>query len=136
VVGGSATGCETAEWLVDRGVEVTIVEMLPSVGHGIELITRRHLLRELRSRGVQIQTKSKVTMFELEARKVLYETTDDGTPGEIEADKVAMAIGWRPRGSALADQLTNRKVLVLGDASRPADFVAAINAGADAGNAV
>jgi 2,4-dienoyl-CoA reductase-like NADH-dependent reductase (Old Yellow Enzyme family)/thioredoxin reductase len=136
VVGGSATGCEAAEWLVERGVHVTIIEMLRSVGHGIELITRRHLLRQLRADGVEILTNSKVTMIEPEARKVLYESTEDGSQGEVEADKVAMAIGWRPRGSALADELGSRRVIVLGDASRPADFVAAINAGADAGNAV
>ena len=79
VIGGSATGCETAEWLVAAGAEVTIVEMLPIVGQGIELITRRHLLADLRGKGVSILTKAKVTMVEPNA--VLYEHTEDGSHG-------------------------------------------------------
>ena len=48
IVGGSATGCETAELLVERGIDATIVEMARSIGSGIEGITRRKLVRALR----------------------------------------------------------------------------------------
>jgi 2,4-dienoyl-CoA reductase-like NADH-dependent reductase (Old Yellow Enzyme family)/NADPH-dependent 2,4-dienoyl-CoA reductase/sulfur reductase-like enzyme len=134
VIGGSATGCETAEWLVAAGAGVTIVEMLPTVGQGIELITRRHLLADLRSQGVEVLTKAKVTMIEPTA--VWYESTDDGTAGSLEVDRVATAVGWSPRGASLADLVTGLDVVVLGDASHPGDFVSAINAGADAGLSV
>jgi pyruvate/2-oxoglutarate dehydrogenase complex dihydrolipoamide dehydrogenase (E3) component len=132
VIGGSATGCETAEHLVGVGVDVTIVEMRSSIGHGIESITRRHLLRELRKQGVKVLTNAKVIMIEDD--HVLYEAS--GETLSVPADRVALAIGWRPAGSLLADSISDREVLVLGDASRPADFVAAINAGADAGLSV
>jgi 2,4-dienoyl-CoA reductase (NADPH2) len=134
VVGGSATGCETAEWLVAAGAEVTIVEMLPTVGQGIELITRRHLLADLKGSGVTILTKTKVTM--IEANVVLYERTDDGTTGSLDVDRVATAVGWTPRGAPLAALIVGPEVVVLGDAEQPGDFVSAINAGADAGLAV
>ena len=131
VIGGSATGCETAEWLVAAGAEVTIVEMLPIVGTGIELITRRHLLADLRGKGVSILTKAKVTMVEPNA--VLYEHTEDGSTGTLDVENVATAVGWSPRGSSLAVLLDGPEVVVLGDAEHPGDFVSAINAGADAG---
>jgi len=135
VVGGSATGCETAEWLVHAGARVTIVEMLPTVGQGIEQITRKHLLRELREQGVSIMTRTKVTM--IEPNEVLYETVGAGGAAEGEGalpvDRVALAVGWRPRGPSLAAEVAGPEVVVLGDASQAADFVAAINAGADAG---
>jgi 2,4-dienoyl-CoA reductase-like NADH-dependent reductase (Old Yellow Enzyme family)/thioredoxin reductase len=134
VVGGSATGCETAEWLVAAGAHVTIVEMLPTVGQGIELITRRHLLAELRAAGVSILTDAKVTSIEPFA--LHFESMLDGTAGTLELDRVATAVGWRPRGPALAGRIGGAEVLVLGDAERPGDFVSAINAGADAGLAV
>jgi hypothetical protein len=54
----------------------------------------------------------------------------------VPADHVALAIGWRPVGSRLADELRDVEVVVLGDASRPSDFVSAINDGADAGLAL
>ena len=60
----------------------------------------------------------------------------DGAAGTLEVDRVATAVGWRPRGAALAERLQGPEVLVLGDAERPGDFVSAINAGADAGLAV
>jgi pyruvate/2-oxoglutarate dehydrogenase complex dihydrolipoamide dehydrogenase (E3) component len=134
VIGGSATGCETAEWLIAAGAGVTIVEMLPTVGQGIELITRRHLLADLKAQGVEILTKAKVTMIETNA--VLYEHTEDGSRGSLDVDRVATAVGWTPRGASLATLVEGPEVIVLGDASHPGDFVSAINAGADAGLAV
>jgi 2,4-dienoyl-CoA reductase-like NADH-dependent reductase (Old Yellow Enzyme family)/thioredoxin reductase len=130
VVGGSATGCETAEHLAGLGIAVTILEMRKGVGFGIEAITRRHLIRALKRQGVQIVTGAKVVMIEHD--HVLYDDPE-GAQHAIGADHVALAIGWRPVGSRLADELTGVEVVVLGDASRPSDFVAAINAGADAG---
>jgi NADPH-dependent 2,4-dienoyl-CoA reductase/sulfur reductase-like enzyme len=133
VIGGSATGCETAEWLAAHGAKATIVEMLPFVGRGVEQITRKFLIAELRESGVQIVTRTKVTA--IEPNEVLVEK-EDGTTDAIPADRVALAVGWRPRGQVLADVAGGREVHVLGDASHAADFVAAIQAGADAGLAV
>jgi pyruvate/2-oxoglutarate dehydrogenase complex dihydrolipoamide dehydrogenase (E3) component len=131
VIGGSATGCETAEHVTVRGAgQVTILDMLPHIGQGIEQITRRHLVSWLRSHGVDMLTRAKVTM--IEPNQVLYEQAD-GQTVSLPVDRVAMAVGWRPRGSKLAGLLNGREVMILGDASRPADFVAAINAGAEAG---
>jgi thioredoxin reductase len=130
VVGGSATGCETAETLVAGGAEVTIIEMLPTVGQGVEQITRKHLLSQLRADGVQILTRSKVMM--VEPNQVLYEHVESGEQDAVPVDRVALAVGWRPRGASFAEQLPGREVVVVGDASRPADFVAAIQAGATA----
>jgi 2,4-dienoyl-CoA reductase-like NADH-dependent reductase (Old Yellow Enzyme family)/thioredoxin reductase len=131
VIGGSATGCETAEWLVAAGAEVTIVEMLPQVGTGIEQITRKHLIHHLRRKGVTIMTNTKVTM--IEPNEVLYQRTDNGVKGAIEVDRVALALGWQPQGEPLAADIVGRAVIVVGDALQARDFVSAINAGADAG---
>jgi 2,4-dienoyl-CoA reductase-like NADH-dependent reductase (Old Yellow Enzyme family)/thioredoxin reductase len=133
VIGGSATGCETAELLADADIDVTIVEMLPAIGRGIEGITRRLLLRELCVRGVDVLVQSRVTKIEHD--RVLFERADGGL-GAVEADHVALAVGWRPLGDVLATELADRHVIVVGDADRPADFVAAVNAGADAGLSV
>ena len=104
----------------------------PGVPAVIEAITRRHLVRELKRRGVRVLTGAKVIMIEDD--HVLYEA--DGETRSVPAGRVALAIGFKPGGNALAASIEGPEVLVLGDASRPADFVAAINAGADAGLAV
>jgi pyruvate/2-oxoglutarate dehydrogenase complex dihydrolipoamide dehydrogenase (E3) component len=107
--------------------------MLPNVGRGVELITRRRLVGDLRGAGVHILTEAKVIL--IEPGRVVYERPDGGRH-EIAVDRVALAIGWRPRGDQLAGSFNGCETLVLGDASRAADFVAAVNAGADAGLAV
>jgi 2,4-dienoyl-CoA reductase (NADPH2) len=106
--------------------------MRPGVGFGIEAITRRHLVRELKRSGVTLLTGAKVIMIEDD--HVLYEAA--GETHAVGADRVALALGFRPAGNALAGRIEGPQVFVLGDASRPADFVSAINSGADAGLAV
>lgn len=128
VIGGSATGCETAELLVGRGARVTVLEMADAIGAGIESITRRHLLRELRAAGVELLSGARVVAVEPGA--VVYEL--GGEERRLAADSVAVALGWRPRGEELREALGAREAVLVGDASRPADFVAAVNAGADA----
>jgi 2,4-dienoyl-CoA reductase (NADPH2) len=133
VVGGSATGCEAAELLAGMGAAVTILELRDRVGHGIEAITRRQLLRALERDGVQIVTRAKVVAIDPD--QVLYEDAG-GETAAVPVDLVALALGWRANGSRLAEPLAGVEVLVLGDAARPADFVQAVNAGADAGLAI
>jgi 2,4-dienoyl-CoA reductase-like NADH-dependent reductase (Old Yellow Enzyme family)/thioredoxin reductase len=128
VIGGSATGCETAEFLVARGAEVTILEMAGVIGTGIESITRRYLLRELRTAGVTLLTGARVVS--VSGNTVSYVLDDQ--EHRLEVDFVAVAVGWRPRGRTLGEALGDREVVLVGDAMRPADFVAAVNAGADA----
>jgi len=128
VIGGSATGCETAELLAARGAHVTIIEMRGSIGRGIEAITRRRLVRQLRADGVEIRTKATVVAIEPGA---VVHADADGAAHEVPADVVALAIGWSPTGAALAAP-PGVEVRVLGDAEQPADFVRAVNSGADA----
>jgi pyruvate/2-oxoglutarate dehydrogenase complex dihydrolipoamide dehydrogenase (E3) component len=107
--------------------------MLGSIGHGIEQITRRHLVRGLRKGGVEIRTRHRV--IAIEAGQVVFETAD-GAVGELLADRVALAVGWRPRGPELAPELRGREVVTVGDATHPADFVAAVGAGAESALAI
>ena len=137
VVGGSATGCETAELLRAGGAEVTIVEMAAGIGRGIEAITRRRMVRALRRDGVQVRTGATVVRIEPGLVRCTEAGPADGSgpvERELPADLVALAIGWRPSGQRLAGALVRAgyDVRVPGDAERAADFVHAVNTGADA----
>ncbi|GAA3971257.1 FAD-dependent oxidoreductase [Thermobifida alba] len=132
VLGGGATGCETAELLVEAGAKVTVVEMASSVGRGIEAITRRYLIKQLRKRGVEFVTGARVVR--VGPGEVVYES--NGEEHSLAAEHVAVALGWRSRAADLVDALAGHEVHVVGDADRPADFVAAVRSGAEAGLAV
>jgi 2,4-dienoyl-CoA reductase (NADPH2) len=139
VVGGSATGCETAELMREKGAAVTIAEMHPAIGRGIEAITRREMVRSLQRARVEVLTGATVVRIE---PGLVHWRDAGGTEHAIPADLVALAIGWRATGASvtaglgLGEGTGDLEVRVLGDAEFPADFVRAVNAGADAGLAV
>jgi hypothetical protein len=68
----------------------------------------------------------------IEPNRVVYESPD-GEQDEVAVDRVALAIGWKPRGAVLVQELPGHETMMLGDAHQAADFVAAVNSGADAG---
>jgi len=93
VVGGGFIGLETAENLRNRGLEVTIAELVPHIlppfDEEIALYAQNHMV----SQGVKILTGEKVTGFEGSDGRVAVVKT---SAGDIEADMVILSIGVRP----------------------------------------
>lgn len=93
IVGGGFIGLETAENLKNRGMDVTIVELVPHIlppfDEEMALYAQNHMI----DRGVRILTGEKVTGFEGSDGKV---TTVKTSAGDIEADMVILSIGVRP----------------------------------------
>jgi len=93
VVGGGFIGLETAENLKHRGLDVTIVELVPHIlppfDEEIALYAQNHMV----SQGIKILTGEKVTGFEGADGKV---TSVKTSAGDIEADMVILSIGVRP----------------------------------------
>jgi len=92
VVGGGGVGLETADYLSEHGAKVTVVEMLDRVGLDLERATRWVLLSRLRSKGVQILTKTKVK--EIKEKMLVVERS--GVQTELQADYIVLAIGIEP----------------------------------------
>ncbi|MFC1964146.1 FAD-dependent oxidoreductase [Chloroflexota bacterium] len=60
VVGGGLIGCETAEFLHQQGKQVTILEMLPSIGADIGPRSRWVVIDRLVAAGIRMETGAKV----------------------------------------------------------------------------
>jgi 2,4-dienoyl-CoA reductase (NADPH2) len=134
IIGASATGSETAEYLVDIAGVITLIDMLPFIGRGVEMITRKKMYRDLLDNGVHVLTNSRVV--EIGEHDVLVDP-QNAPQQRIEVDRVILALGWVATGATFADDLDGAyEVLVVGDADEPRDFVAGINSGADAALAV
>jgi pyruvate/2-oxoglutarate dehydrogenase complex dihydrolipoamide dehydrogenase (E3) component len=133
VIGAAATGLETAEHLVAGGAVVTLVEQLPTLGAGIEMVTRDHIVGWLLARGTEIL--SSTTVVAIEPGLVRCQGAD-GAQRQIAADIVALAVGFRPRGAALAEALADYELHMVGDARNAGDFVHAVNTAADAALAI
>jgi len=93
VIGGGPTGLEIALHLAEYGCSMTVVEMLPKIGSGLEAMTKKILLQKLKEYNVQIMTETRLSKIEDDGVSVVDK---DGMKLFIEAEKVVIAIGTRP----------------------------------------
>lgn len=129
IVGGGQTGLETAEFLVEKGKKVTVVEMLPEVGADMEFITKVFLLERLARSGVTILASRKVDAI-----------TERGVQagGELlRTDTVVVAVGLKPN-RGLAEVLKGKvpELYEIGDCVKPRRLLDAIHEGAGASRAI
>lgn len=89
VVGGGFIGLEMVEALVKRGLNVSVVEMMPHVMSLMEAETAGFIENELLSYGVNIHTNAGVTEIGSKTVKL-----DNGKV--LDADMVLLSIGVRP----------------------------------------
>jgi 2,4-dienoyl-CoA reductase-like NADH-dependent reductase (Old Yellow Enzyme family)/thioredoxin reductase len=118
VCGGNAVGCETASYLAKQGNQVTIVEMLDTIGVDIEPICMSALRDELAQDRVSIVTGKKVVAI---TDKGVTVTDRQGNPTVLKMDVAVLAVGVEPVNE-LAAALTGKvkELYVIGDAKKPA----------------
>ena len=100
IVGGGYVGVEMAEALVERGVDVTIFEMLPQILQPFGEETARVVEDHLREQGVDLYLETAVEGFEGDDR-VEAVSIADGEP--IPADMVIVGVGITPNAELAAD---------------------------------
>jgi 2,4-dienoyl-CoA reductase (NADPH2) len=155
IIGGSATGCETAHFLSELGTvdaetfkflsyhsaedleylgallfqspfHITVVDMMPRMAANVGRTSRWALMKSLKLMDVML--KPGTTLVEITDEVVIV----DGPEGResIPADAVILAIGAAPVND-LAGQFKNEdiEVMVIGDAVQPRKITDAIREG-------
>ncbi|MFH1139091.1 MAG: FAD-dependent oxidoreductase [Pseudomonadota bacterium] len=155
VVGGNATGCETAHYIASLGVldpesftflmyheaegldfvkrllhasrrRVTVIEMTDRVAGNVGRTQRWSLIKSLRLAGVDLLTG--VKLLEILDGEIVVET--GGKKQTIPADTVVMAVGAVPVNDlARSVAGTGVKVVTIGDAKSPRKMTEAIHEG-------
>jgi len=100
VIGGGLVGLELAEFLVERGRKVTILEPGTDLGPELAIVRRARVLHMLREHNVDIQRGTQIT--NIGSDKVSY--TQEGEDKSVRCAQVIIAIGAEP-DSGLEDQL-------------------------------
>lgn len=123
IVGGGMVGCETAEFLVQKGKKVTIVEMLGKIGADIERANRWVVLGQLRQLGIRMEVNARVeeiTSKGLKARR-------NGNLETFHGDTVVLAVGMQS-DCKLVQELEGKiaEMHVIGDSDKPGKIVQAI----------
>lgn len=126
VVGGGLVGCETALWLAQNGIHVTIVEALDKVMavNGPLCAANKEMLEALLPfNGVEIITGAKVTEFANGEVKV---DTKEGSK-TIMSDSVILSIGYKEENTLYNNlQFDIPDLYLLGDAKKVSNIMYAI----------
>jgi len=158
IVGGSATGCETAllvaslgvvdpetftflfyhsaedidrirKLLYDTGRKITVIDILERMAGNVGISTRWSLIKTLRLMGVELRPKTK--LIEITKDAVIVETEKGRET--IPTDTVIIAVGSQSVDD-LAREIKRDKieVITIGDAKEPRKITDAIREGFDA----
>jgi len=107
IIGGGLIGMEMTESLVNNGLEVTIIEVLPEIlpilDEDMGILVRRYC----QSRGVSVRVGERVERLEAQDGVVKRVVTDKGT---YETDLVVVATGFKPNSD-----LAQRAGLEIGE---------------------
>ncbi|RJP69073.1 MAG: FAD-binding protein [Candidatus Abyssobacteria bacterium SURF_17] len=130
IIGGGMIGMETADFLIDKGCAVTVVELLPRspvkkfASHGYMLHKR------LRDGGGRLLLGTEVVAIREDSVVVVSEERGEEV---LPAEQVVIAVGTRPRNE-LKEALSERNIrhFVVGDASGPRRIIEATEEGARA----
>lgn len=126
VVGGGLVGCETALWLAQNGIHVTIVEALDKVMavNGPLCAANKEMLEALLPfNGVEIITGAKVTEFANGEVKV---DTKEGSK-TIMSDSVILSVGYKEENTFYNNlQFDIPDLYLLGDAKKVSNIMYAI----------
>jgi 2,4-dienoyl-CoA reductase-like NADH-dependent reductase (Old Yellow Enzyme family)/thioredoxin reductase len=127
IAGGGCSGAQTAEFLAERGHDVTVVEMTDAIATDAPIDERALLLHRLKTLGVQIRTGTRI--MRVDRGEVTVES-----PYGVETLPVATVVyclGARPN-DGLADALKAAvpDVRVIGDAVEARRVTEAVAEGA------
>ena len=112
IIGGGLVGLELAEYLVERGRKITILEPGPSLGEELAIVRRARVLHLLREHGVEITADAPVER--IESARVVY--THEGEEKFVPCKQAIIAIG-ADADDSLAAQLEGcgAKIHRIGD---------------------
>lgn len=101
IIGGGVIGCEFASIYSSLGCKVTIIEMLPELIAVMDRDIVHCLRKEFAAAGVDVHTETRVERIEQTPKGLSITAVAPSGPITIEAEKVLLSIGRRPKTSGL-----------------------------------
>ncbi len=109
VVGAGAVGVEFASIYRSFDAEVTILEMLPRMVPVEDEDISKELARAYRKRGINFHTSAKVEKVEKTKTGVAVTFSVEGKAQTVEAEKILIAVGRKPRTENIGLEKTRIK---------------------------
>lgn len=120
VIGGGAVGLDVVEFFAPRGAEVSIVEMLPAIGNGIDPISKVGTFAMMDKYGVRQMTKTALKEVRPDS---FYVETPKG-PEELPFDYGFVCLGMKSTTPVLSDiqaafdEKNDVEIINIGDSVR------------------
>ncbi|MGX2944493.1 FAD-dependent oxidoreductase [Enterococcus alishanensis] len=128
VIGSGMTGLETAEVLANKGHDVTMVEMLPSIGSSVHYMILEGIMNRLNQHNVQFLTNTRLEA--IDQNKTIVFNLLAGKSAVIEADNVVLALGVTPNIEiAETFKAICNNVRIIGDNAQAGRIAEAIHDG-------
>ena len=120
IIGGGAVGLDVMEFFTERGAEVTMVEMLPMIGNGLDPVTKCDTNAKMAKYGVKQMTNT--ALQEVKNDRFIVKNPE-GEIEEIPFDHGFICLGMRantPVISEIEDAFidTNVEIVNIGDSKR------------------
>jgi len=109
IVGAGAVGVEFASIYRSFDCEVTIIEMLPRLVPVEDEEVSKELARVYRKRGINFHTGARVEKVEKTKSGISVTITVEGKHHKIEAEKILIAVGRKPRTQGIGLEKTKIK---------------------------
>jgi dihydrolipoamide dehydrogenase len=109
IVGAGAVGVEFASIYRSFGCEVTIIEMLPRLVPVEDEEVSKELARVYRKRGIAFHTGAKVEKIDKTKAGITVTISAEGKQQKIEAEKILIAVGRKPRTDNIGLEKTKIK---------------------------
>ncbi|MFA6411065.1 MAG: FAD-dependent oxidoreductase [Syntrophales bacterium] len=136
IIGGGLVGCETAEFLSEKGKDIstiTVIEMRERMADNISPTSRPFFLARLKKAGIRMKTGVTVKKITDKGIKV----TQQGTSGFIEGDNVVLAVGLKSEPKLVEGYKGKApEVYSIGDCVKPRMIKEAIEEGFSVGRKV
>jgi NADPH-dependent 2,4-dienoyl-CoA reductase/sulfur reductase-like enzyme len=130
IIGGELVGCETADYLSDRGKQVTVMRRSEAFAVKMNARARENLLARLNRKGVGLL--SGVNYEEITGEGIII--TREGKKQTIKADTIVVAAGSTPEKNLLDTlQAKGLTVYTIGDCATPGRITDALGDGARIG---
>ena len=129
IIGGELVGCETGDFLTEKGKKVTITSLLPEIATNLPLINRSSLLRRLEEKGVMMLPNVR---YDLITEDGVTITTAKGEKKLLKADSIVLCAGLVPQNELFQSLLGKvKECYAVGDCVQPRRILEAIEEAAD-----
>lgn len=129
IIGGGLVGTETAEYLLEKGCRVSIVEMMDKIANGESSTILPIIMTNFAKHDVKQYVNTKVNSIEDDGKTILATDTKEEKDIAIDCDTIIMAVGSNKNTLNLDG--VNTPVCYVGDCSgeRTASIAEAIRTG-------